>query len=70
MWVTYILRTQLGDDHLILRGGLALYGNEYSDLQNAENNLSSFCWENKYFPSMGGGEEAGGGVPIFPKIFG
>ena len=31
--------TTLGDDHLILRGGggLALFGNKYSDLKNAGN---------------------------------
>ena len=32
------------------RGGGGWHcGNEYSDLQNAENNLSSYCGENKYF---------------------
>ena len=35
----YKIRERLGDDHLILRGGggLALFGNKYSDLENAGN---------------------------------
>ena len=39
----------LGDNHLILRGGgLALFGNKYSDIENDENKLSVLFWkENK-----------------------
>ena len=35
----FFLPMVLGDDHLILRGGggLALFGNKYSDLENAGN---------------------------------
>ena len=42
----------LGDDHLILRGGLAEFGNKYSDLGWAENkyfDLDQLENENKYF---------------------
>ena len=38
-WFALSTNTVLGDDHLILRGGggLALFGNKYSDLENAGN---------------------------------
>ena len=37
--VDLVHKLSLGDDHLILRGvgGLALFGNKYSDIENAEN---------------------------------
>ena len=43
--------------------GLALCGNEYSDLENAENNISSFVEKINTFLQWGGGE-----CLIFPKV--
>ena len=54
-----------GRPFLILREGLALCGYEYSDLENAENNLSSFVEKINTFLQLGGER---GKCQFFPKF--